>query len=122
MTTSKQVSKVTNKKRVATPVKNPYVFDPATDKVEWRNPTPIAEVERRANQYFGETDPAQFIWQNKTHRTASEAFRDADYATPIWRCETDWDRFKEYLKWIVMWAFVLFGLYGFAVWFEGVVR
>ena len=33
----------------------------------------------------------------RTYRTASEAFRDADYATPIWRCETDFDRTKQYL-------------------------
>ena len=26
-----------------------------------------------------------------THRTASEAFKDADYATPLWRCESDWE-------------------------------
>lgn len=49
-------------------------------------------------QYLGETDPARYIHQNKTHRTASEAFRDADYATAIWRCETDWDRSVEYIK------------------------
>lgn len=101
--------------------KNPFVFDPATDKVEWRNPTPIAEVERRAKQYLGETDPARFIHQNKTHRSASEAFRDADYATGLWRCETDWDRTKQYLGWIFMWAFLLFSLYSLACWFEGVM-
>ena len=69
-------------------------------------------------QYLGETDPAQYIHSNKTHRTASEAFRDADYATPIWRCESEWDRTKEYLGWIVIWVFTLFILYTFAVGFE----
>jgi hypothetical protein len=102
-------------------MKNPYIFDPKTDKVEWRNPTPIAEVERRAKQYLGETDPAKFIHSNKTHRSASEAFRDADYATPIWRCETEWDRTKEYLAWIGMWVVLLFALYSLACWFEGAV-
>ena len=34
---------------------------------------------------------------DKTYTSASEAFRDADYATPIWRCESDWDRTKSYL-------------------------
>lgn len=29
---------------------------------------------------------------DKTYSNASEAFRDADYATPIWRCETELDR------------------------------
>ena len=99
------------------PKKNPYVFDPKTDKVEWRNPTPIAELERRAREYFGD-DPAKFIHSNKTHRTASEAFRDADYATPIWRCESDWDRTKEYLGWILVWVLTLAVLYSFAVGFE----
>lgn len=112
------VRKVTNKKTAATPVKNPFVFDPKTDKVEWLNPTPITELERRAKLYLGETDPAKFIHSNKTHRSVSEAFRDADYATPMWRCETDWDRTKEYLGWIAMWAFFLFILYQGIVGFE----
>ena len=47
----------------------------------------------------------------KTYRSASEAFRDADYATPIWRCETEWDRTKEYLLWGVMWLILLGSLY-----------
>jgi hypothetical protein len=117
----KTVRKVTNKKTAATPVKNPYVFDPATDKVEFRMPTPIAEVERRAKLYLGEQDPAQFIHSNKTHRSVSEAFRDADYATPIWRCENDWDRTKEYLAWAGMWVILLSALYLLATWFEGVM-
>lgn len=50
---------------------------------------------------------------DKTYRSASEAFRDADYATPIWRCESDWDRTKNYLGWIVMWSVVLGVLYLF---------
>lgn len=41
--------------------------------------------------------------EGKTYSSSSEAFRDADYATSIWRCETDWDRTKEYLGWIAMW-------------------
>jgi hypothetical protein len=47
----------------------------------------------------------------KTYSSASEAFRDADYATPIWRCETEWDRTKEYLLWGVMWLILLGSLY-----------
>ena len=62
--------------------------------------------------YLGETDPARYIHQNKTHRTASEAFRDADYATPIWKCETEWDRVKEYGIFVVIWGLLLAGLYG----------
>jgi len=100
--------------------KNPYVFDPKTDKVEWRKPTPEDVTKRRIEQYFGD-DPAKFIHSSKTHRTASEAFRDADYATPIWRCENDWDRTKGYLGWIGMWAFLLFCLYSLACWFNEVM-
>ena len=56
----------------------------------------------------------------KTYRSTDEAFKGADYATPIWRCETEWDRTKEYLVWIVMWT-VLFGsLYLMATWFNEV--
>ena len=40
----------------------------------------------------------------KTYSSASEAFRDADYATPIWRCETDFDRTKQYLGGIAVFA------------------
>ena len=67
--------------------------------------------------YVGD-DPAKFIWSNRTHRSVSEAFRDVDYATPMWRCETDWDRTKEYLLWGVMWAVLLSSLYLLATWFE----
>ena len=47
----------------------------------------------------------------RTYRTASEAFRDADYATPIWRCETDFDRSKQYLGAIAV-AVVSLGFIG----------
>ena len=57
-------------------------------------------------------DTAEYIHHNKTHRTASEAFRDADYATAFWRCETEWDRCKEYGVWILIWGLLLAGLYG----------
>ena len=59
---------------------------------------------------------------DKTYRSASEAFRDADYATPIWKCETEWDRTKQYLGGILMFGGLLGGLYALACWFEGVMR
>ena len=43
-------------------------------------------------------DPAQYIWSSKTHRSASEAFRDADYATPIWREKGEMEDFTEWCK------------------------
>jgi hypothetical protein len=45
---------------------------------------------------------------------------DADYATAMWRCENDWDRTKDYLTWIAMWAVLLGTLYLLVTWFEGV--
>ena len=56
--------------------------------------------------------------EGKTYRSSSEAFRDADYATPIWRCETDLDRAKDYLVWGVMWAMLLGCLYLVVLAFE----
>jgi hypothetical protein len=47
--------------------------------------------------YQGVTDPAQFIHSNKTHRSVSEAFRDADYAIAIQRHKSEWDDCKEFL-------------------------
>jgi hypothetical protein len=56
-----------------------------------------------------QTDDALAQWhKEKTKSSASEAFRDADYATGLWRCESDWDRTREYLGWILMWI----GLFG----------
>jgi hypothetical protein len=56
----------------------------------------------------------------KTYRSTNEAFRDADYATPIWRCETEWDRTKTYLYpllSLVVAGFFLWALYtGFISW------
>jgi hypothetical protein len=57
-------------------------------------------------------DIAKHIWSSKTHSSASEAFRDADYATPIWKCETEWDRCKEYGIFVIIWGLLLAGLYG----------
>ena len=72
-------------------------------------------------QYLGETDPAQFIWSNKTHRSASEAFRDADYAQAFWREPTEWEKTREYVKWIALWLATGYFLYALAVWFNEVV-
>jgi hypothetical protein len=100
--------------------KNPYEFDPNVDKVEWRNPTPVDVMARRAKEAFykSDIDPAVIIHSNKTHRTVSEAFKDADYATPIWRCENDMDRTMEYLKWIAVWIITLGVFYIFVSGFE----
>jgi hypothetical protein len=56
----------------------------------------------------------------KTYRSTSEAFKDADYATPMWRCETEWDRTKEYIGWGLMWAVLLGCLFLLATYFNEV--
>lgn len=45
-----------------------------------------------------------------TPRTQSEAFRDADYGTAIWRCETTNERAMNGLLWIVTVLFTGFVL------------
>jgi len=52
-------------------------------------------------QYLGD-DPAQFVWSNKTHRSVSEAFRDAEYACSITRFKSDWQLSLEFLCGAVM--------------------
>lgn len=62
---------------------------------------------KRATPYLGETDPAQYIWSNKTHRTASEAFRDADYATAFYRPKSEWQDCVEFMSGMVIMSPVL---------------
>jgi len=38
-------------------------------------------------------------------RTLSEAFRDADYGTAIWRCETEQEKGTDALLWVGMLLF-----------------
>jgi hypothetical protein len=83
--------------------------------------SPIKPVVRRLQPYEG-NDPAIFIHNNKTHRSVSEAFKDAEYACAITTYKTEWDRLKEYAVWIGMWVFVLFSFYALACWFEGAVK
>ena len=80
------------------PRKNPYVFDPKTDKVEWRKPTPLDVTQRRINQYFSNVDPAVIVHSNKTHHTVSEAFRDAEYACSITKFKSDAQLSYEFLR------------------------
>jgi hypothetical protein len=48
----------------------------------------------------------------KTYTSASEAFKDADYATPIWKCESDTERCINMLKDllpILLFILIMFG-------------
>ena len=60
-----------------------------------------------------QADDAIGQWhKEKIKSSLSEAYRDADYATALWKCETEWDRCKEYGVWIIIWGGLLGGLYG----------
>jgi hypothetical protein len=62
--------------------------------------------------YLGETDPAVYIHSNKTHRSVSEAFKDADYATAWYRPKSEWEDCKEFMGGMVfMSPVILFVLY-----------
>lgn len=62
--------------------------------------------------YMGETDPAQFVHSNKTHRTVSEAFKDADYATAIQRHKSEWEDVREFCGGMLIMALPIgFALY-----------
>jgi hypothetical protein len=43
----------------------------------------------------------------KTHRTMDDAFKTADYATPIWKCETENERAVSMVAYVLV---VVFGL------------
>ena len=106
-----KVTRVAPVIRVRKVTKDPLVATPV--KIE------VMKLKRQKEDlYKSDIDPAVIIHSNKTHRTASEAFRDADYATPIWRCENDWDRTLGYLGWAFMWAMFLGGFYLLATGFE----
>ena len=92
-------------------VNNPYVFNPKISKVEWRKPTPLPRINYQTDDAL-----AQQWHKEKTKSSMSEAFRDADYAAPMWRCETDWDRTKEQLGWVLMWIGTLGVMYLLGTW------
>lgn len=58
-------------------------------------------------QYLSADDPAQWIWSNKTHRSASEAFRDAEYACAITKFRNDWQLSLEFLGGMVYGFFMV---------------
>ena len=61
---------------------------------------------------------------SKLPRTIDEAFKTADYATPIWRCENDTDRGIKFLIDMVIGMLVVAMpmalVYGFMVWLDTV--
>ena len=55
-------------------------------------------------------DPAQYIWSNRTHRIASEAFRDAEYASSVTRFKTDTEQAMDFLFGSALGACIVVGL------------
>jgi hypothetical protein len=47
--------------------------------------------------------------KEKTKSSVNEAFKDADYATPIWKCETDFEQGIRFLSGMV-YGFVMVAL------------
>jgi hypothetical protein len=69
-------------------------------------------------EYLGETDPAEYIHSNKTHRTVSEAFRDADYAQAFWRSKSDLEEAVDFAEKALLgfiWVGVVAGTVGAVV-------
>ena len=79
-------------------------------------PAPRKPITKLKHPYEG--GDTLMEWHNEKMKSTP---RDADYATPIWRCENDWDRAKEYFGWAGMWIVLLSALYLLATWFEGVM-
>ena len=76
-------------------------------------PAPLKPITRLKKPYEG--GDAFMEWHKEKMKST---LRDTDYATPIWRCENDWDRAKEYIGWGLMWAVLLYSLYLLATAFE----
>ena len=84
---------------------------------------PIArteQVKRREVPYQGDIDPAVIIHSSKTHRSASEAFKDADYAQAFWTSKTEWQECVDFLAsaflgfiWV---GIAVGGTFGFFYW------
>ena len=57
-------------------------------------------------------------------RSTDEAFKTADYATPIWRCETDTEKgvkfFVNMVVGMLMVILPLLAVYSFMVWLDSV--
>lgn len=65
-------------------------------------------------QYKAEDDIWEWQRHNMTHRSASEAFRDAEYATAIQRPKSEWEDVKEFIGGSILMApVVLFAFYIF---------
>jgi hypothetical protein len=55
----------------------------------------------------------------KTYSSCDEAFKTADYATGLWKCESEWDRTKPMLSSILAFVFGVGIIYIFCM---GIVK
>lgn len=77
----------------------------------------VKQTTRRSTPYIGEQDTAKIVWSNATHRSVHEAFRDADYATPVWKPEPTYARVSDYAVWAVLWLVFFSSLYFISLYF-----
>ena len=68
----------------------------------------LKPVVKLKSNYLSADDPAQWIWSNRTHSSASEAFRDADYATAFWKEDSDFMQTMRFLRGMGEGAFIVF--------------
>jgi len=68
----------------------------------------LKPVVKLKSQYQSADDPAQWIWSNRTHSSASEAFRDANYATAFWKEDSDFMATMRFLRGMGEGAFIVF--------------
>ena len=68
----------------------------------------LPPVVKRKSPYLSADDPAQWVWSNRTHRSASEAFRDANYATAFWKEDSDFMATMRFLRGMGEGAFIVF--------------
>lgn len=61
----------------------------------------VRSVSRLATPYKG-GDTLMDWHRAKAKGSLSEAYRDADYATPIWKCSSEWDDFVQFAKDLVI--------------------
>jgi hypothetical protein len=83
-------------------------------------PAPRKPITKLKTPYEG-GDTLMEWHKDKMKSSVSEAYKDVDYATGLWRCENDWDRAKEYAQWAGMWIVLLSALYLLATWFNEVM-
>lgn len=57
----------------------------------------VRSVSRLATPYKG-GDVVMDWHRVKAKGSLSETYKDADYATPIWKCNSEWDDFVQFVK------------------------